>query len=144
MDRVALLLFFVIILRFLFWAYIWSNIKKKTYRNCVDHCSQLDRWFFWTSHHLINSKYSKYEKRTINYKIGASIIFVLNFLNHMTLLAYSLLFLLTMLPKKTNFWVFWWENTRILPVVLFLVEIAIIACINYYEHRRFHRKRMKW
>ena len=144
MDRVALLLFFVIILRFLFLAYIWSNIKKKTYRNCVDHCTPLDRWFFWTSHNLLKSKYSKYEKRTINYKIGASIIFVLNLLNHMTLVAYSLLFLLTVLPKKPDFWVFWWENARILPVVLFLVEIVIIACINYYEHRRFHHKRMKW
>ena len=144
MAQLAMLLFFVVILRFLFLAHILSNIKKKTYKNCVDHCTPLDRWFFWTSHNLLKSKYSKYEKRTINYKIGATITFALNLFNHITLAAYSIIFLFAVLPKKTDFWGFWWENTKILPVALFLVEIVIFACINYYEHRRFHRKRMKW
>lgn len=142
MVRVAMLFFYVILLRFLFLAHILSNIKKKTYKNHVYHCTPLDRWFFWTSHNLLKSKYSKYEKRIINYRFGATLTFALNLINHITLAIYSILFLFTILPSKTDLWIYCWENVRILPAALFCIEIVIFACINYYENRRFHQKRM--
>lgn len=142
MKNLIWIILAVVGFRFLFGVSIQLNIKGKKLQKTCAQAPLWDKWFLWTAHKLCVEKYSKYEKRRIDYSIGAKVFFVANIINHVVLLS-DCIFLWIFFQYTGDFCADdFLRNMDIIHISGIVGELIIISAINVYENKRKHKDRL--
>jgi len=100
----------------------------------------IDRWFFISIPYLVKSKYSKSEKRTIDYPLIMLIYRYLNIINHLLFFAEFILLVLLFLKLVDSFYLYLLIKFFF---IVYLVEFLALALVEFLENKKYHLNRYK-
>lgn len=131
----------VLVLRVVMDLILRDKLSGKGYKKYRENTRFWDRWFFVSARYIVRDKYSKFEGRIIRHTISMRIVFVLNIVMHIGLLAEVSVLLLSVKLKLLNGQAA--EGAATVFFLLVLAAFGVLYCIESYENRRYHRMREK-
>ncbi|MBQ3147556.1 MAG: hypothetical protein IJB91_07515 [Oscillospiraceae bacterium] len=138
-----LLLFSLVILlvvRGLMSIFVQLSMSKKERKQYRTSAGIIDRWFLWSIPHYVKDRYSRYEKRVIHYTMIVPICRMIS----ITLTVLFLTELVAILLNQLGFLAL--KYAEIVCIVYFVVgfvSFCIVAAIEFFTNRRYHRSRYK-
>ena len=131
----------VLVLRVVMEMVLRSNFSRKGHKKYKENTCFFDRWFFISARCIVRDKYSKLEGRIIRHTISMQIIFVLNLVLHVGLLAEVALLFMAGKLKMLNDQIA--DRTATVFFLLILAAVAVLYFIESYENRKYHQMREK-
>lgn len=116
------------------------SLTKKMRKHYKSEYCLIDRWFFISIPYLVKSKYSKSEKRTIDYPLIMLIYRYLNIINHLLFFAEFILLVLLFLKLMDSFYLYLLIKFFF---IVYLVEFLALALVEFLENKKYHLNRYK-
>ena len=140
MEEYALLLIALVLLICLRWLMsisVMLALSKKAWVNYKSTIKGFDRWFLWSVPSIVREKYSKYEKRRINYPVVVSMYRSINLFMHCCFLILAMVYVIDL---------FIIDFSMVQPVFMAYLVAAGICFLLYcasslYVNWRFHKSR---
>jgi len=120
---------------------LYQCLPKKSRKAYKKEVSFIDRWFFWSAPQKVQDKYSKYEKRTIQYPDIMAFYRFLNAMLHLMFAAELIVAAAVALDWLTKS-VF----NAVCQVYLLMcaLSLVLLAIIDLTTNRRYHHSRYKY
>ena len=119
---------------------IWDSFSKGQYKKYKRESGFLERYFIVSTQRYVKDRYSKSEKRVINYTSIVKVLFYLNILLHLVFVIHFFGVLIFGFIDINDAIV---GSISLIYFLMILLCFIIFALIEQYEKRNYHKKRTR-
>ena len=119
---------------------LWECLSKKKRKNYHKELSFVNRWFFISAPGVVRNIYDKTERRVINYTGLFKVYRTINYIIHISLLIETVfvsVYYAGLISEKIV------GKMCLIYFAICLISFVILATIELFIHRRYHRSRYK-
>ena len=141
MDDYLLLLISFLLLVFFRWIMslsIMLALSKKAWKNYKLTVNAFDRWFLWSAPKLVKEKYSKFEKRKIDYPTVITVYRTLIIVLHIAFSIFLLTYIFVMFSLIEQLLI---HHAFIVYLVCAGICVLVHCVTDLYVNWRFHKTR---
>ena len=119
---------------------IWNSFSKGQYKKYKRESGFWERYFIVSTQRYVKDRYSKSEKRVINYTSIVKVLFYLNILLHLVFVIHFFGVLIFGFIDINDAIV---GSISLIYFLMILLCFIIFALIEQYEKRNYHKKRTR-